>query len=467
MIAMNETSMRVCECPNRSTAGMSLLAAILIAAVAPDAKADYVYTRIDYPGATSTNVFGINATGSIVGNATLASGEQIAYVYSGGSGGTFAPLPAMPSGYGLFAVYGINDSGTIVGAASAPDGSVVGFLLNGSTYSFFSDAGRSFTEARSISSTGLIAGDTNDFDSGGNPINAAGYVYDPVSGVFADILIPDALTIIAHGNNKAGQVVGNIFSTSGAQIAFLRDPTPPPTVTMFQVGRKTRARGINDNGIIAGFTWGGDMPRQMGFVGNSSGYQLIAPNDSTPETYVEGINNNGQVGGFYVGDDLVNWHGFIGTPASTPTGTTSGGAYTFAVDVVPDTPVFIDPAPALGFDYAIGQGDPLFTTVTLPIGVGDSQYTLIVRGHEYPLAGGQTFDFQANGFSGGVSGFRVTDIETSAALDPNDPTAFPTQLTFSGSGRFTGTMTPLCVNHKLPPQAPPQAIRHMLAPCGN
>jgi hypothetical protein len=229
-------------------------------------------------------------------------------------------------------------------------------------------------------------------------------------------------------------------------------------------GASTRARGINDNGIIAGFVYGNGLPRQLGFVGNSSGYQLLAPNDTTLYTIIEGINNDGQACGFYY-DDQFNSHGFIATPVVEPTGTSSNGSYTFEVDVVPDQQIFIDPPPALGFDYAIGSGDPAITTVTLPIGVGDSQYMLIVNGREYALAGGQTFDFRANGYPAGVGDFRVTDIEAGAGLDPADPEAFPTRLTFAASGRFSGSMTPLCLNHALPPQAPAEAVRRGLSAC--
>lgn len=442
---------------------IGLLTPFLALVVPVASNAEYAYNTINYPGAVSTDVFGINATGQIVGNAVFANGDRIQYIYSGGSGGTFQVLPPLPDGYSQAFVVGINDSGTVVGAVSAPDASVVGFVLNGTTYTFLSDAGRLYNEARSISSTGLVAGDSSDLDASGNPINAVGFVYDPDHGTFADIVIPGASSIIAQGNNAAGQVVGNAFLTSGPSIAFLREPDG--LLTTFQVaGASTRARGINDNGIIAGFVYSNGLPRQMGFVGNSSGYQLFAPNDTTLYTYVESINNEGQACGFYYDDNFLS-HGFIATPVETPTGTTAGGSYTFTVDVVPDQPIFIDPPPALGFDYAIGSGDPAITTVTLPIGVGDSQYMLIVNGHEYALAGGQAFDFRAHGYPAGVGDFRVTDIEADAGLDPANPEAFPTRLTFAASGRFSGSMTPLCLNHPLPPQAPAEAIRRSLAAC--
>jgi hypothetical protein len=77
------------------------------------------------------------------------------------------------------------------------------------------------------------------------------------------------------------------------------------------------------------------------------------------DTIGEGLNNAGQVTGGYV-DAAGNNHGFIAYPASLPTGTTTGGAYTFDVSVIPNVMIFIDPAVSLGFDYEIGTGDPKF-----------------------------------------------------------------------------------------------------------
>ena len=65
------------------------------------------------------------------------------------------------------------------------------------------------------------------------------------------------------------------------------------------------------------------------------------------------------------------------------------------------------------------------------------------------LAAGATFDFRTLGLLGGVDysagaeRFRILGIETSALLDPSDVTAFVTTVTFSGSGTFTGSMTPI------------------------
>lgn len=132
-----------------------------------------------------------------------------------------------------------------------------------------------------------------------------------------------------------------------------------------------------------------------------------------------------------------------GAPLSVHLPTVDAGVYNFAIENVgPSSTTFIDPLVAIGYQYAIGAGDPNFRSVLLP-DIGDGQYTLSVN----TLAGAQSASLnQGVQFffpEGGVGAFTVTGIETSAMLDPANATAFITGLTFSAAGSFTGTMTPL------------------------
>jgi hypothetical protein len=253
-----------------------------------------------------------------------------------------------------------------------------------------------------------------------------------------------------------------VGATAGGTRAFMRDPSG--AMSYFRLGGlPTRARGISNTGVITGFH-NDSTGRTAAFVGTSAGYQSLYAN-STDDTFGEAINDSGQISGLFMEPAPSDvWHGFIATPAALPTGTTIGGAYTFSVDVVANTPIFIDPEVAVGYQYDIGAGDPSINTVRLPIGIGDNRYTVIVNGKQFPLAAGVLLDFRTHGFPGGVRRFRVTDIETEADLDPDNPYAFPTQLSFSANGRFTGTMMPLCQPHPLPPHAG-QAQRHALRRC--
>lgn len=103
--------------------------------------------------------------------------------------------------------------------------------------------------------------------------------------------------------------------------------------------------------------------------------------------------------------------------------------------------VFIDPFVALGYDYAIGKGDPNFASVLLPNLQSDPYLLSFVGepgGNPVPLLGGLEFFFPA----GGVDHFSVRGINASDNLDPENVTAFITGLTFTADGSFTGTMTP-------------------------
>lgn len=115
------------------------------------------------------------------------------------------------------------------------------------------------------------------------------------------------------------------------------------------------------------------------------------------------------------------------------------GVFQFEVGSVgPSSVTFIDPFVAIGYDYAIGAGDPNFASVIFP-SIGDDLFELLFDGLTELVQAGNQFFFPL----GGVSAFGVRGIETSAGLDPTDPTAFITGLTFVAPGQFTGTMTPI------------------------
>ena len=122
-----------------------------------------------------------------------------------------------------------------------------------------------------------------------------------------------------------------------------------------------------------------------------------------------------------------------------------GASFSFDIDVEEGVPCLIDPFVAIGYDYAVGDNDTVrFASVTLPE-IGDNLFDLyLFNGLNFYLAkkdlmAGQKFDFAP----GGVKRFRVLGIAKSEELDPNDTTAFITELTFTGTGQFTGTMTPI------------------------
>lgn len=137
-----------------------------------------------------------------------------------------------------------------------------------------------------------------------------------------------------------------------------------------------------------------------------------------------------------------------GGPPNVYLPTVQDGVYNFSItEVGPNSVTFIDPLVAVGYDYAIGSGDPAFASVLLPTGIGDDRFDLFLWDGDgfvdsgVDLEGGEQYFFGGTG----VERFSIRGIETSAGLDPDNVGAFITGLTFVRDGAFHGTMTPLTV----------------------
>lgn len=122
-----------------------------------------------------------------------------------------------------------------------------------------------------------------------------------------------------------------------------------------------------------------------------------------------------------------------------------GGAFVFEFTPTLNVPVFIDPIISIGYDYEILGGDNLITSVLLPTLSGDLDgYEIYALGDTSAagllgtVKGGESFLFAA-----GVKGFSLRDIDEAAMLDPTNPTAFVTGLTFANDDAVTISQTPV------------------------
>jgi hypothetical protein len=137
-------------------------------------------------------------------------------------------------------------------------------------------------------------------------------------------------------------------------------------------------------------------------------------------------------------------------PAGTPAvnlPTVSGNVFSFNFLVTQGLSYSIDPLAAAGYIYKTGIGDPNFATVSLPDIHNPNPYAIYLwNGTSFifdaDVAADAVFDFGP----GGVNEFEVLGIDPGLGLDPSNPLAFITTLTFVGSGAFTGTMTPVTVD---------------------
>lgn len=123
-------------------------------------------------------------------------------------------------------------------------------------------------------------------------------------------------------------------------------------------------------------------------------------------------------------------------------GLPGGLGWEFDFPIIPDVPLFIDPAVATGYDYFSDSGSN-FTSVILP-DIGDGEFALYLwNGFDWQFDTALTAGTQHSFGTSGVDRFRITGIETSAGLDPNSVTAFVTGLTFSGTGQESMRMIPI------------------------
>jgi hypothetical protein len=107
---------------------------------------------------------------------------------------------------------------------------------------------------------------------------------------------------------------------------------------------------------------------------------------------------------------------------------------------------YFDPAIATGYIYATGQGDPNFVSLLLP-NIQSNAFDVTWDDGSALVFGGQQFFFPD---LGGVNEFTVTGIDVADGLDPTNPTAFITGLTFESDGSLTGTQTPIVTDASEP-----------------
>ena len=230
-------------------------------------------------------------------------------------------------------------AGETVGSAFPPTGPpppVTGVILNakGKFATFSHPAPSPNTFPRAVNNPGLVTGyaQDNNFD------NYVGFIYDLTHGVYTDLPFVGSPQLIVQGITTSGEVVGSVrLPDQGmyshyptGRYGFLRNTYG--TITLFQIhGFDTRARGINDSGLITGFfvDASGDS---NGFVGTlpASFQTLNVP--GVIDTGPQAINNSGQIvgstdDGFTNDGATINGQGFIASLIATDKDQCKGGGW--------------------------------------------------------------------------------------------------------------------------------------------
>ncbi len=330
------------------------LAALLILSASDMANAlpQYSLTDLGSLGGTATYAYGVNATGSVVGDGYNGAGADHAFLYNG----TMHDLGTL--GGSSSWTSGINAAGSIVGGSYTTGYSNEhAFLYDGSMHDL-GTLGGTTSGANTINDSGVIVGSATLASTGNNPAPSHAFLYDGTmhdlgtlggtnssanginnSGIIAGSsqLAGDAITHAflyngtmhdigtlsgsvnssAVGINSLGQVVGfaSDNSVSGGYRAFFYDGTMHALGTLG--GSYSEAFAINDAGYIVGlsaisdgtthpFLYDGTTMLDLNslLIGNLSGVELIS---------ASGINNQDQIAAYG-----SNGHAYLLSISSVP-----------------------------------------------------------------------------------------------------------------------------------------------------
>ena len=198
------------------------------------------YTAINYPGAAVTLVNGVNCQDNMVGEfgvtaASLHRGFQLS------AEGVFTPIDFPGAVY--TSAIGINARGDMAGIYNFSDNVSHGFLLAAGIFTQIDYPGASATIINGISPQGDIVG--------GYSLGGVSHAFQLSNGAFTSIDYPNAAFTTATGQNAAGDIVGRYRDAAGVNHGFLLSNGQFTTID-FPSATYTGATAIDNAGNVTG-----------------------------------------------------------------------------------------------------------------------------------------------------------------------------------------------------------------------
>lgn len=202
-------------------------------------------TTIDYPGATSTDLTGINSSGDMVGVAIVA-GQRKAFLYSEGQ---FTDLvyPDAPRTEAT----AIDSRGDIAGFYQDSSGQFYGFVLDkhGTFASYDYPPATTGTFILGLKSSRVLVGEFKI----GQAFGVTGYaLLRTKHGEWVELIPPDSTNARANSINSRGDIVGLMTGVDRVQRGWLLDKHDTYTVFAWPGAQVTNPRGINASGNVVG-----------------------------------------------------------------------------------------------------------------------------------------------------------------------------------------------------------------------
>jgi probable HAF family extracellular repeat protein len=241
------------------------------------------------PNTGNSKAWGINASGAVVGEASLGNATQAA-VFSNGAVQTLGTLGGKNS-YG----YGINASGQVAGVSDTSDGSQHGFVtgMNGALVDIGPVNGGSSSAADAINDLGQVTGYAETSANG----DYAAYIYQngamnflaTLGGSFAEGYAINNAGMVAGYSGLAGDIASHAFLYAGGLLVDLGSLG----------GTDSYATGINESGNVVGASTlvaGGSYHAFLYSGGTLKDLNdLIDPALGWTLTYASDINDKGQI----------------------------------------------------------------------------------------------------------------------------------------------------------------------------
>lgn len=291
----------------------------------------------------------------------------------------------------------------------------------------------------------------NFYESGGYQSISGGAEYGNRSPILLSVFRTGGVDVVVSGDTADAASAYNVAGP-GFDVAHDIVGTGSAVGATFSAYHQGYANPLVGTGSLLA-----DVPL-TGWKANSGGGQIIySRSPGVTETYAE---FDWSPGTYKVTDYIAAVGQSMDLPW-LPADPGPTGAFAFSVPVVADIAAYFDPVVAVGYDYSIAIGDPLITRAVFPTLPGDPDgYDIYALGGASPalftdVVGGQWIDFTLlPGWSAGIAGFSLRDINPAIGVDPADATAFVTGLTFSASGLVNLTQAPVTVEWPLAPGVP-------------
>jgi hypothetical protein len=294
----------------------NLVSAVLVCCLltlAPVGAAPAHFISIDYPGATSTFIFGINTKGDVVGSFTDGNGVEHGFASSGGQFTSFDwPGATWTEGWG------INPNGVIVGQygwSANGMNTVHGFMLKDGVMSSLDVPEQPNTMPVKIGPEGTVVGCYHvGTPSGATILNT---MYGFVMTAEGSITPQESSRTMNNGVDPEGDVVGFYYSTiTNRPEQSYRISNGDVTWYQFPGAVSTQTWDIAPNGTIVGLVRSSlSGPNQFHglLIENGAMSTFDVPGATATRAY--GINASGDIVGYYT--DANGAHGFLLTKKDT------------------------------------------------------------------------------------------------------------------------------------------------------